>query len=323
MSRLILAIAIFASMLRGEDPDELIAAAASPYSLAKYVETHSDFDDDSLWKRLTPGLKEWSLPRCDDFFRGIAPCSCELITVVDPFQVIAVVESKFSKFQTILKYQRDATDSWRITGVYDPYVKYFKSEHTVLRFGEKPFLVVTGQGMAGTGLSSTIDYWIDLTQEDLDPDFSFTSKGHYSPQPDGIQAEVMGLVSALESGPKERITVSFDIDFQAIQRGEKIADLGRRDDTVVYERTSDGYFDIVPPASTASSADVDMFYEGLADSDTDVTPADFVRFNLKGLTRVARTGSAEARAWLSSYLTLCPGTPESIQLNALLAQAPR
>ena len=56
-----------------------------------------------------------------------------------------------------------------------PLVKYFRPEHRVTRFGGKPFLIVTGQGISGSGISSKIESWIDLTREEFEPVLNFMS----------------------------------------------------------------------------------------------------------------------------------------------------
>ena len=58
---------------------DIVAAAASPYALPRFVETHANFEWDPLWAALKIDA---FLPAC----RDAAPCGAELITVPDPDQ---------------------------------------------------------------------------------------------------------------------------------------------------------------------------------------------------------------------------------------------
>ncbi len=80
---------------------ELASLAASPYELARYVETHRDFDWQPLWQALGIKDQEVFLPPCEENFSGVAPCSSELITVADPLQMIVLLEHQGSHFQVL------------------------------------------------------------------------------------------------------------------------------------------------------------------------------------------------------------------------------
>jgi hypothetical protein len=68
--------------------DEGIAATAnSPYKLAKFVETHNDFDWEPLWKALNVKDAEIFLPRCEKNL-GVAACSSELIALESPLEML-------------------------------------------------------------------------------------------------------------------------------------------------------------------------------------------------------------------------------------------
>jgi hypothetical protein len=169
MARSLWLLPVLCGLAGSAQADEISTAVASPYRLAKYVETHANFDWDPIWKAL--GLREQGafLPRCEEEQEGVAPCSSELISVMDPRQVIVVLEHRDSRFEVILRYQSVGAGVWRFSGAFSPFVKYFHPEHRLTRFGAKPFLIVTGQGQAGTGLSSKVESWIDLTVEGSRP----------------------------------------------------------------------------------------------------------------------------------------------------------
>jgi hypothetical protein len=168
---------VCASSLTLSGTEDIGSSAASPHDLAKFVETHNNFEWGSLWKALHLTSDGIFLPACEESRPGVPPCSSELITVVDPFQAIVVLEHKDSGFQVFLRYQRVGLEGWQFAGAWSPYVKYFQPEHRIQRFGSKPFLIVTGQGEGGTGLSTKVESWIDLNQKKFEPVLDFTSEG--------------------------------------------------------------------------------------------------------------------------------------------------
>jgi hypothetical protein len=195
-------------------------------------------------------------------------------------------------------------------------VKYFRPEHHFIRFGAKPFLIVTEQGGAGTGLSSATELWIDLTAPEFEPLLYFTSRGDYRPLPDGISSTVHGIVTSMSVEPVERITVAMSITFWRAGPGEDRLELGGRRDTAVFSRASGGDFELLPKESTATASQIEDFYN---DIDSAYSPEEFVTFNFKGLQSLAGR-NADARAWLAKYLSSCPNTAGVRQLKALLAR---
>ncbi len=310
--RLMLIFCGLAAILGAQD---IVTAAASPYTLAKFVETHSTFEWKPLWSALHITDQSIFLPPCEESPPGAAGCASELVAIVDLSQVIVVLEHRDSMFQVFLRYQMLGSIGWRFTGAYAPHVKYFRPEHRIISFGAKPFLVVVGQGNAGSGMSSKVESWIDLTTGEFEPVLNFTSEGDHLYAP--IGRDVTGLVVSLTTQPVERVAVAFDIRFhvEVGETGETVP-VGERRDRVVYGRTGGGKFKVKPSLSTASVKDVEDFYD---DMDSEFTKAEFLKFNLNGLIVLATSQNSRGRAWLADYLRHSPDTPESRQLKALLA----
>lgn len=316
MVRSLLLLLAFCWLTGVAEAQEIASRAASPTGLAKFVETHSDFDWEPLWKALKS--QGAFLPRCEEDNKGIAPCSGEVTTVTDPLQAIAVLEHKSSGLQVFLRYESVKPGIWRFSGAYQPFVQYFRPEHHTTRFGRSPFLIITRQGSAGTGMSSKIESWFDLTCQKFQPVLEFTSAGVYAPFPKGIERHVGGRVVSQTTEPDERVTVAFHVEFELVEcPGCKKAPVGERRDTVVFTRTRDVNFRQDQSLSTATAEQVNAFY---GDMGSHFTDEEFLRFNLGGLVDIAKGEDNHRRAWLSSFLRRCPDSPESRQLKVLIAE---
>jgi hypothetical protein len=297
-------------------PQEIAAAASSPYDLSKYVQEHHNFNWGPLWQAL--GIKDESvfLPPCEESFRGVPPCSSELITITDPLQLIVLLEHMDSSFQAFLRYESAGSGRWRFSCAYAPNVKYFRPEHRTLRFGAKPFLVITEQGISGSGVSSKIECWFDLTGRDFKPVLAFTSEGAYSAFPDGISRQIWARVTSMAMQPVERIEVAMDVDFKAVEGINHSIPLGRRGDKVVYTRSGSGGFKLVPRLSAATADEIAKFYEV---HDDEASDEEFPKFHYKGLVALAKSQDEEARSWLLAFLAPLPDSKEARELKSLMA----
>ena len=296
------------------ESEELAATASSPYDLATYVQAHHSFDWRPLWRAL--GIKDESvfLPPCEENLRGVPPCSSELITISDPRQLIVLLEHWESSFQAFLCYKNVSPNRWRFSGAYAPNVKYFRPEHRILRFSAKPFLVITEQGISGSGVSSKVESWIDLTGEDFSPVLSFTSEGQYSAFPDGISRKVFAFVTSMAAQPAERIQLTMNVKFAAEDVSHSIP-LGRRSDRIVYVRSGSDSFKLVPGLSTATPDEIEKFYEV---QDTEASDEEFLKFHYKGLVALAKGQDEKVRSWLLAFTERHRDSTEAKELESLL-----
>jgi hypothetical protein len=314
---LLLAIAL--NLIALTHAQDVATAASSPDELSRFVDTHTNFAWEPLWRALNLTEQGIFLPPCEASNRGVPSCSVEIITVVNPPQAIVILEHRSSMFQVFLRYQSIVPGAWKFAGAFAPGVKYFPPEHRVTRFGTKPFLVVSGQGVSGTGVSSKLESWLDLTAEGFAPALRFTSEGHDSPRPEGIGRVTKARVLSMVSKPVERITVAYSIEFEAIEVPDTTFPIGGRQDRVAYTRSKSGNFEIDEAHSTATSDQVESFYENFEETGFD--SEDLLKFNFKGLSAIAKAPPAPSRAWLSRFLEQCSGTPESRQLKQLISSS--
>ena len=323
MLRLFWFLLLFHGLTIAADGRDIATLANSPEELARFVNTNDDFDWGPLWKALKVRTYvaftydgELFLPPCESDSHGMAPCSGELIGV-DPLQTVLVLEHKLSGFRVFLRYERSNDGAWQFSGAYEPFAKYFPLTHRLIHLGTKPFLIVTEQGAAGTGLSSMIESWFDLTRKNFEPALRFTSAVEYETYAKGIGRNTTGKVVAITAQPVDRVTVDYRVEFEGYGTDGDRIPVGSRRDRVVYTRTSSGIFDLDQKLSTVGSSEVKAFYDF---SKADFDAVEFLKFNFRKLREIAggNGGNPKSRAWLTEFLQSGIDTPEARQLRTLL-----
>jgi hypothetical protein len=183
--------------------EELAEAAKSPYDIARFVDAHITFGWEPLWKALGIRDSDVLMQPCGEIGGPKRDCFEELVTVLDPFQVIVILRHNLAMPGVYLRFLRssgpDSSGPWKFGGSYSPLVKYFEPRHRTLRFGEKPFLVITRQGISGSDWSSEIDDWIDLTSSRFEPVLCLNTHGHYSGMADRIGIESEAFAVSMET----------------------------------------------------------------------------------------------------------------------------
>ena len=298
--------------------EELVQAAKSPYDIARFVDTHVTFHWEPLWKAL--GIQnngDVSMQPCGELGGPRRDCSEELVTVLDPFQVILILRHDLVMPEVYLRFRRqsgpDNPGPWTFAGYYSPLVKYFEPRHRTVRFGTKPFLVVTQQGASGSGLSSEVEDWMDLTLPKFQPVFSLATEGHREGSPNRIGLETNGSVVSMASDPVEGFQVVYGVRFMHEREW-----LGYRVDTAVYVRRGENFvFDA--DRSKISKADIDNIY-GLEDDHP--SNEDYLRYLLPELKKIAAGPENETKDWLKRFLKECENTVEKREIQALLTAAP-
>ena len=146
--------------------DELAQAAKSPYDIARFVDTHVTFRWEPLWKAL--GLQndgDVFIQPCGES-GGRRDCFEELITILDPFQMILVLRHNLVEPEVYLRFLRksgpDIPGPWTFGGSYSPASKVLRAaashhpiwEETIPRDhgtgGFRLRLVERGRGLDGS-----------------------------------------------------------------------------------------------------------------------------------------------------------------------------
>jgi hypothetical protein len=86
--------------------EDLAQAAKSPYEIARFIDTHVTFGWEPLWKALGIRKADVFMQPCGEMSGPRRDCYEELITVVDPFQVILILRHDFVMPEVYLRFLR-------------------------------------------------------------------------------------------------------------------------------------------------------------------------------------------------------------------------
>lgn len=243
-------------------------------------------------------------------------CFEELVTILDPFQVILILRHNVAMPEVYLRFLRQSdagsSGSWKFGGYYSPLVKYFESRHQTFRLGRKPFLIVTRQGASGSDWASEVADWLDLTLAKFAPVLSLTTQGHYSGVPDRVGLETNAVLVSMESDPAECVHVAYSARFT--HAGETIA---FRSDTAVYIRRG-LTFSLDTTRTKTSQSNIDKFYRIDVDGPSN---EDYLRYLLPELKNIATGPDNEQKEWLKRLLEKCDNTIEKRELEVVLKKA--
>jgi hypothetical protein len=306
--RLSIVLFLFALAAAAGENEELAQAAKSPYGIARFVDTHIRFEWEPLWKGL--GISDVFLPSCGD--GGRKDCTAEMVTILDPFQVILILHHEASMFEVYLRFLRpsgpDSSGAWKFGGYHNPFVKYFPPRHRTLRLGKKQFFLVTGQGAAGSGISSEIEDWMDLSLPKFEPVLSVTTKADYFSWPGGVGLEIDAFTLFPEAELGETIKVYYTARF-SFNGGQLSVS---KSDRVTYVRSGEKFV-VDASRSTRPKADIENLYGG------DIPDySDYPRYLFTEFKKIATGPSDELKDWLKRFLKSCEDTRQKRELLALL-----
>lgn len=179
----------------------------------------------------------------------------------------------------------------------------------------KPFLRVSEQGYSGSGLSSEVEHWIDLSRPEFDPVFSFTPQGVEHRLGFGISRTVHAHAIA-DRDETIRVVVTLRYTGYA----ESI-ELGRAELTATYQRLVGrrGFAlrDVTQGASATTVA-TEKFEKLINLDEGGASNAMLIAEALPGLKKIALGDNADAKGWLRHMLSKVKDTPEKQVLMKLL-----
>ena len=290
--------------------EQLARAAKNPYDLARFVDSHPRFDWEVLWKAFA--IKPLLYQPCGGLSDGGKQCSTELINVLDPDQVILVIQDDSTHIDIYLRFIQERDGNWRSAGVHQTFIRNHPRRHEVDRSAGKPFLRISAQGISGSGVDSEIEDWLDLTQPGFEPVFSFTVQGHQQPVGYRIGRRIFGYATA----EKDAIDVVLEAHFEG---GGSV--LAVKHYSAVYTRAAGAKefsfqtaYDGMDRKTKISLAE----FDALADVDEGPSNEALIRYAISGLKEIATGRDSDAKTWLNQSLTLVKDTPEVRELKALM-----
>lgn len=295
--------------------DDIASVAQDPHLLAAYVNAHPQVDLAPLRIALGVNDSEVFLPPCEE----AGECHAEVTEVpgTKPAQAILWVSHKTSGFAFWMHYRKDAAGTWRFLTAVDVNVKYFVPEHRRTTVFGRPFFITVEQGMSGTGLSTKVECWYDLTLPLSRPVFTFTSEANHTGWPILLAHMIKATATPVKHGSVERIRVDYTVEFQVEPEDNTRPplELGGGRATAYYVRLKSGDFRF--SVSTAPKADFDSVFEIRRD-DQWMTNEQFLKFDIVSLRRIASVPRSPEGEWLASFLKQCRDTPEKAELLKLL-----
>jgi hypothetical protein len=316
MTRLTVAALLLPLAAFGGVDEELAAAAKSPYDIARFVDSHVTFDWAPLWKALAMNVDKLFMRPCRAT-DGERDCRAELVTVLDPFQVIVLLDRAGLYPHVYLRFTResgaDKPGPWKFAGYFRAVARYAEAHHRTIRIGTKPYLIVGDEVYGGFDWLIRKENWFDLTLPGFEPVFRFTTERAHNGMPDPMLVfQASGMVTKIESTPVERIHIGYVTQFT----GPKLAAM--RSDGATYTRRGNEFvFD--PALSKTSEHDIDAWYG----FDFGPTNDQVLTYLLPDLKKIAADGEGEDRDSLVRLLNRCSDTPEKGALNELLAAQPK
>ena len=302
------AVFLLAALTASAQDPELAQAVKSPFDFARYIGSHANLDWPSLWRGLAAAdhPQPKYLPRCVQDDDG--PCSTELITVLDPSQVIVLVSARLGRdhYFRFLEHSGD----WKFGGYYgsrkDP------TQHGLLPAGRKTFLKISEKGTLGSDIYLDREDWFDLTDENFKPVFGFPVEGNINEFVFGIGRKLTGSAVAASSGAINLLlTVQFTFGGRAV--GEQFF-------TATYDRpVAGGMYEIKSADVLTTRARINnSLFEDIADVASDLPTDDVLVYALPGLKEIASGKDAELKGSLKQMLIPLRDSPEKQTLLNLL-----
>jgi len=180
------------------------------------------------------------------------------------------------------------------------------------------FLRISSQGNRGSGLSSELEEWIDLSQPDFRPVFSFHPQGHEDRLGSGINRDIHATASPRIVGGIETISVQLEIGYSVLD-----TNVDRANYRATYERKprqKDFTLRDVKSGLVGSSTIPNKEFEQLVDLDSGPTNEQLLIYAMPGLKTLASGRNEEAKDELSRVLAQCKDTLEKRALLDLLTK---
>ena len=305
---LAIAFALLATAVRAQ-PD-LAHAARNPYD-SRFIDSHRDFDWMPMWNSL--GVEPRFIQPCGRLSDGRSLCSTELITVLDPDQVILQIIGDITPADIYLRFLKQRDGGWKFAGAHEAYLHNHPRRHEMVRNSGTPFLLISSQGLRGSDVDSEIESIFDLTRPGFDPVLTYIVTGHQQRLDPGISRRIQGTLVFETSGQS---SVIYEVEFYAI--GPKSWHLGSLTMDAQYVNVNGKFTLQTATSSYRRTKIVRSEAEALLDLEAGPSSENLVRYGLRGLKDLAAGQDTEAHDWLRRFLVGLRDTSEVQELKSLL-----
>lgn len=308
-----LSMAFVVSTSAFAQPVELVRAVQSPYELARYVNTHSVISFEDAWKSFPTPITHPN--DCDDFDPS---CEAEVIEVQNPPQAIVVIRRDTRPWTDFVRYVRVSGEgdqaTWRCGGSVFSLRRNYDPNPRIVYFHEMPFLAFTSQGYSGSGISTALESWIDLSGDDYRPTMGLTTEGSYVSGRDGTNRQFESRVVDFRRTPTPHFVTQRKVTLEA-----EAGRIAIREGTAVYSwSAAEGRYVFDPNGSTATQAEAETLYE--LSNDFPLLE-EILPLVMPELSEIATGPESPKKKWLREVLDVLDGSPETAALRALLALA--
>lgn len=233
-------------------------------------------------------------------------------------EVLLRIEDQLREECRYLVFKWVGVHEWRLLGHIDHnFGRYRMPQHLVLLSGSKSWLVIQGQGASGTGVALYFDRVFLITRNRLAEVFSYNSEGHQSDfdYTKEFSARIVscGIKDGVAHSEIEFSVTYFGADYS--EPSHQIALFAKSQRAVFYRRHGHRVATLDVDHSELTHDELDTVYN--IDS---LNNEDFLKYNYRELSRIAKGKDTKRREWLRRYLDACDNTAEQRRLGQLLAR---
>jgi hypothetical protein len=289
---------------------QIVQAAKSPDTLARFLESHHEIDWAGLRRSLgLPKSQYWMAPCGGGFWAADRQCTVEVQQIERPRQVILIIRGDIVAVSAeYLRFVWDAKGGWHFAGEYNADQMYSnRGVYHFLEFGERVFLAVSSDhSQNGFATQQVMEDWFDLSQPGFAPVFSITLDGSNGRFGFGLSREIHASCGFNRAPGVETIEVDLRVTYGEYGTSNDESYVG------IYERrTNEAKFTIRrayegqdrKPFPPADFVDLDDPFSGIVNEKLLV-------YSLPSLREIASGTDDDAKSWLRLVLDHIKDTPE-------------
>ncbi|MEP7367531.1 MAG: hypothetical protein ABI972_30090 [Acidobacteriota bacterium] len=321
MSRLLAAVLFLTATIVFAQPRQPVP---SPYAIRDQIANAEDFDLRGLYRALAlPGEFQEAGERPNTKLNCMGRACTASVQEMDeragadrPTHVLSICWSYSSMCRFVFFHENRRAKVWSVIrnldeshngGMLSP------SSGNPFRLG---YITTTG-----TGAHYSFERWFDVSSSAIVPVHEVLLRGNdANVQP--VRLFQAFLVSEKSTDTEDILTYVFYVEFESGSFEPMFIDLFDEHRTVRYVRPKGhGRYQFDPARSEMTAAEMSAYFK-VSDAKPfalDPPPSKLLAFARKSLRRIARSGSAAQKEWLTNYLAAAPASAIKTELTRALA----